>query len=329
MRSIFLFIAVSLSFISCEEGNNKKLQPGSVGRFNELMLVINHKDWEGNVGKALKKVITSDVAGLPQPEPQFAVTQIPQKGFKGFLKHNRNVLVVKKGKKASFSVDYNVFSKPQIFVNLEGPDQPSIIKLIHDNSDKIITLFKEHDLKMVQKRLCKNIHNRKSIQFFNKQKLTLKVPLDYNKVDDVADFVWFRKRVQHYGHNINGSFNIIAYTLPLNIPFENIKDSIISIRNSIGKKYIPGGKEESYLITEAAYTPHYSEVQFNNKNAIKVNGKWEMYKDFMAGPFVGYYIQDKKNKRLVVVEAIVYAPAINKRDFIFEVEAIIRSLEIE
>ncbi|HIP47656.1 MAG TPA: DUF4837 family protein [Lutibacter sp.] len=329
MRSIILLIVISLSFISCEEGKEEKLQPRSVGRFNELMLVINHKDWEGNIGKELNKVIASDVVGLPQSEPQFAITQIPQKGFKGFLKHNRNVLVVKKSKKASFSVDYNVFSKPQIFVKIKGPDQTSIIKLIQDNSDKIISLFKEHDLKMVQERLSKNIHKKKSIHFYNKQKLTLKVPLEFNKVDDVSDFVWFRKHVQHYGHNINGSFNIIAYSLPLNMPFENIKDSIISIRNSIGRKYLPGGKEGTFLITEAAYTPHYLEVQFDNKKAFKVNGKWEVFNDFMAGPFVGYYIQDKKNKRLVVVEAIVYAPAINKRDFIFELEAIIRSLEIE
>lgn len=329
MRNILLFIVGAISFISCEEGNDEKLQPRSVGRFNELMVVINHKDWEGNIGKELKKLITSNIVGLPQPEPQFAITQISQKGFKGFLKHNRNVLVVKKGKEASFEVNYNVFSKPQILVNLIGPDQTSIIKLIHDNSDKIISLFKEHDLMMVQKRLSKNSHKKKSIQFFNKQNLVLKVPLEYTKVDDSESFVWFRKYIEHYGYNIKGSFNVIAYTLPLNMPFESIKDSIISIRNSIGKKYLPGGKEGTFLITEAAYTPQYIEVKFNDKNAYKVNGKWEMYNDFEAGPFVGYYVQDKQNKRLVVVEAIVYAPAINKRDFMFEVEAIIRSLEIE
>lgn len=329
MKTIIIFIAISLSFISCEDQVGEKLQPISVGRFNELMVVINHKDWEGNIGKALKKVITSDVVGLPQPEPQFAITQIPQKGFKGFLKHNRNILEVKKSKESSFVVDYDVFSKPQIYIKLLGPDQTSIIKLIQDNSGKIVSLFKEHDLRMLQKRLSKNTYNKKSILFCNKQKIALKVPLTYNKVDDQENFVWFRKRIEHYGLNINGSFNIVAYTLPLNIPFENVKDSIISIRNSIGKKYLPGGKEGTYLITEAAYTPHYTKVQFDNKKAYKVNGKWEIYNDFSAGPFVGYYIEDTKNKRLVVVEAIIYAPAVNKRDFMFEVEAIIRSLEME
>jgi len=329
MKRIFLLIALSFSFISCEQKKEEKLQPKSVGRFNELMVVINHKDWEGVIGKELLKVIKSDVVGLPQPEPQFAITQIPTKGFKGFLKHNRNILLVEKDKEASFHINYNVFAKPQILVYIKGPNQESITQIIQENASKIIAVFKEHDIAMIQKRLRKNTHEKKSILFLNKQNLSLKVPLKYYKVDDVEDFVWFRRYIEHYGNNIKGSFNIIAYTLPLNMPFSQVKDSIISIRNAIGKKYLPGGKEGSYLITEAAYTPHYYEVLFQGKNAFKVNGKWEVFNDFMAGPFVGYYIHDEKNNRLVVVEAIVYAPAIKKRDFMFEVEAIIRSLRIE
>jgi len=329
MRNIILFMALGVLLISCDDGKGEKLQPSSVGRFNELMLVINHKDWEGKIGKALKKVVRSDVQGLPQPEPQFAITQIPQGGFRGFLKHNRNILSIKKSKKANFKIEYDVYAKPQIFVHINGPDQASIIKLIEDNSDKIIKVFKEHDLKMTQKRLRKTIHKRKSIQYFNKQNIEIKVPLDYRKVDDVDDFVWFRKRIEHYGHHINGSLNVISYTLPLDIPFNQFKDSIIAMRNSIGKKYLPGENEGSYLITEAAYTPHISTTQFKEKEAYKVYGKWEIYNDFVAGPFVGYYINDKKNNRLVVVEGLVYAPAIKKRDFMFEMETIIRSLHIK
>lgn len=329
MKNIILLIAISVSLISCNQKDSKKLLPGSVGRFNELMVVANDNIWDGKVGIELKKVITSDVIGLPQPEPQFAITQIPHRGFDGFLKHNRNVLSIEKSDKASFDIEYNVFSKPQIYTHLKGPDQQSIIKLIQENSNKIISVFKEHDLNMVQKRLGKKSYKLKSIDFFNQQKLSIKAPKDYTKVVDTTDFVWFRKLIEHYGHNVNGSLNIIAYTLPLEMPFSQVKDSIISIRNSIGKKYIPGGREGTYLITEAAYTPHYFDVVLNKKNAYKVNGKWEVYNDFMAGPFTSYFVNDPKNNRLVVVEGLVYAPAIKKRDFMFEVEAIIRSLHIE
>jgi len=48
----------------------------------------------------------------------------------------------------------------------------------------------------------------------------------------------------------------------------------------------------------------------------------------MAGPFLNYTVIDKANNRLVVVEGFTYAPSINKRDFMFELEAILKTLKI-
>lgn len=328
MKKTILFLAVILSLISCDQ-NDKKLLPGSIGRFNELMLVVNHKEWEGKIGTELKKVIASSVLGLPQPEAQFAVTQIPHKGFNGFLKHNRNILTIEKNDKASFDIEYNVFSKPQVYAHIKGPDQQSIIKIIRENKDQIISVFKESDLKQVQKRLQKQCHKTQDINTFEKQGFTIKIPLDYSLIDDADDFLWFRKRIVDYGYKVNGSMNIIAYTLPLEVPFSQVKDSIVSIRDSIGKKHIPGATDGTYFITEAAYAPHVFDTKIDSKNAYKVKGKWEVYNDFMAGPFVSYTIEDSKNKRLVVVEGFSYAPLVKKRDFMFELEAIIRSISIQ
>ncbi len=329
MRKALVFCIIILSFVSCNLESEKKLLPSSNGRFNELMVIVNDKEWEGKLGQELKEVISSDVIGLPQPEPQFSITQIPHKGFDGFLKHNRNILTVERSDKASFEISYDLFAKPQILARIKGPDQQAVIQTIQDNKEKLVAIFKEHDFEMVQKRFGKNAHNEKTINFFKKNKLNFVVPTDFNIVDDIDNFVWFRKRVEHYGHNVNGSLNVVSYTLPLNKDFESVKDSIVSIRDAIGKNHIPGGVDGTYLITEAAYQPHISKVKLDEKDAFKVNGKWEMYNDFMAGPFISYFVHDKKNDRIVVVEGIVFAPIIRKRDFVFEVEAIIRSLNIK
>jgi len=329
MKKLIILIVIVAGLFSCNQKNQKKLLPTSVGRFNELMVVVNHQEWEGKVGIALKKVIVSNVIGLPQPEPQFSITQIPHNGFNGFLKHNRNILSIEKSDTASVAITYDVYAKPQIYVHVKGPDQKSIITTIKENSTRLITVFKEHDLAMVGNRLGKHVYKPEAISFFNEQGISFIAPSDYSIISDVSDFVWLRKRVEHYGHNVNGSLNVVAYSIPLEVTFESIKDSIVSIRDSIGKRYIPGAKEGSYLITEAAYTPHIFDAKLDGKDAYKVNGKWEVYKDFMAGPFVSYVVHDPKNNRLVVVEGIVYAPIIAKRDFIFELEAIISSLKIE
>lgn len=329
MQKAILYSVILLSLISCNLENDKKLLPSSNGHFNELMVVINHQEWEGKLGKELKKVIASNVIGLPQPEPEFSVTQIPQKGFDGFLKHNRNILSVERADKPSFEVLYDLFAKPQVFVKIKGPDQQSVIQIIQDNEKELVRVFKKHDFEMVQKRFKKKAHNIKTISYFKENNLSLHVPNEYDVVDNTTDFVWFRKRIEHYGHNVNGSLNIVSYSLPLIASFESVKDSIVAIRNAFGKKYLPAENEGSYLMTEAAFSPHIFIVKLDDKSAYKVHGKWEVFNDFVAGPFVSYFVHDAVNNRLVVVEGIVYAPVIKKRDFMFEVEAIIRSLEIQ
>ena len=49
----------------------------------------------------------------------------------------------------------------------------------------------------------------------------------------------------------------------------------------------------------------------------------------MSGPFINYWIEDKANERYLIAEGFVYAPSVGKRDYIFELEAIIQSISIK
>ena len=49
----------------------------------------------------------------------------------------------------------------------------------------------------------------------------------------------------------------------------------------------------------------------------------------MSGPFINYAIEDKANNRFVIIEGYVFAPSVEKRDYIFELESIIKSAKIE
>ena len=72
----------------------------------------------------------------------------------------------------------------------------------------------------------------------------------------------------------------------------------------------------------------FQKTEILGNNAFETRGKWEVKNDFMAGPFVNYAIIDQKNDRLLVVEGFTYAPSVNKREFLFELEAIAKSLVI-
>ncbi|MCD9562260.1 DUF4837 family protein, partial [Tenacibaculum maritimum] len=78
-----------------------------------------------------------------------------------------------------------------------------------------------------------------------------------------------------------------------------------------------------------AYTPFTYDTMIDNKKAYETRGKWEVKNDFMAGPFLNYTVIDKKNNRLIIFEGFTYAPSINKREFLFELEAIAKSMHIK
>jgi len=40
-------------------------------------------------------------------------------------------------------------------------------------------------------------------------------------------------------------------------------------------------------------------------------------------------IEDKPNNRYIVAEGFTFAPSVNKRDFVLELEAIIKSLKVK
>ena len=80
-------------------------------------------------------------------------------------------------------------------------------------------------------------------------------------------------------------------------------------------------------VTETYLAPSISEMKIKGRKTIESKGLWEV-KDFaLGGPYINYIIEDKAHNRLVVAEGFLYAPGVAKRDMLFELEAIIKSIE--
>lgn len=83
------------------------------------------------------------------------------------------------------------------------------------------------------------------------------------------------------------------------------------------------------MVTDNSYSPFLLKTTINNKPAIETKGIWDVKGAFMSGPFVNYIIKDEKNNRLLVVEGFAFAPSVQKRDYMFELEAIIKSIKMD
>jgi len=321
MRTFIVISIVFLSIISCNKKGGIITLVESAGNINHLTIVIDNDLWEGSVGDSLREIIAAPILGLPQEENQFSVNQVPPKTFGRLFKTSRNILFIGLEDKEGFGVKKDLYARPQMTMTIIGKDKTALINQINEHKEEIISVFKMSDIKLFQRKLTKNHWDSKKIKTLTSLGIQMKIPEDYGLVNDTGDFMWFRQNIS------KGSLNIIAYTLPI-LDSISIPNNIVSARDSIGKKYIPGQFEGTYMITEAAYTPFTKPTQISNQPSFETRGKWEVKGDFMAGPFLNYTVIDKAHNRLLVVEGFTYAPSVNKRDYMFELEAILRTLKI-
>jgi len=324
MKKIGVFVLVVSILISCNSGDQKKTLKQANGRINSVLIVMQNSDWQGKIGDELRNIIAEPVLGLPQPEAQFEVSQVPVENFGSMFRATRNVLIVTKGDENSFSETSNVYAEPQKIITITGKTNEDLIAEIQQYSQKIISTFKGADIVSVQKNILKNYWDPTNIKTFKSKGYSLKIPQKYKKVEDNGDFVWYR-----YHLNGGNSMELFSYTIPITSEDDINGNNIVKNRDSIGKKYIPGQIEDSYMITEEAYTPHVFEVELAGKKAFETRGKWEVKGVYMAGPFLSYSVIDKANNRVVVVEGLTFAPGINKRDYMFELESIMKTLKFD
>jgi hypothetical protein len=223
-------------------------------------------------------------------------------------------------------VKNDVYSRPQRVAVVKGSTDEELIKNIDEKADGFIADFKKLEISEAQKRFLRSVNKETILQ--NKFGITLTMPSVYKVGKQEDNFVWIDRQIQ------KGNMNIIVYAMPgdsFSTDSTFVKD-IVRMRDSIGKKYIPGPDvpdKITYMVTEKAFSPYVFPAEVAGKKAAEVKGIWEINGYPMAGPYISYIINDEANNRKLVVEGFVFAPSTEKRDYLFELEAIIKTLKFD
>ena len=106
------------------------------------------------------------------------------------------------------------------------------------------------------------------------------------------------------------------------------KDYLINKRNEIFKNNVPGPVDDSYVTTEMALEPEFTEVKYKDRYFAQLRGLWKVEGYMMGGPFVSFTTLDKKNNKIITVEGLVYAPQSKKRELLRQLEGILYTLYI-
>ena len=322
MKSVIILIISAVTLLGCNSNSNVVLSASS-GNINNLSVVIDNNLWEGSVGDNIRSLIGVSLYGLPQDEPLFTLRQMPTSIFTGFVRKNRIVLKVLKGEEPGTQFYKDSYAKPQKMVVVSGFTNSEIIDQIKENADKIISVFKFEEIKEKQRRILKSINNNNNIETV--LGVTMDFPSAYRVAKEEGNFFWLRRDIQ------TGTINFLVYEIPLDqfTQKDNPINEVIKLRDSIGKAHIPGPLEGTYMITEEAYTPTISKTLISERDAYETRSTWQVKNAFMAGPFLNYVIKDEQKQRFVVFEGFVFAPSVGKRDYMFELEAIAKSIKFK
>ncbi len=324
MKSLTTIFFAFVLLVSCNDNTkDQRIIPSSSGNINTLLVVTDNLLWDDSVGEAIRNTFAAPVPALNQEEPLFSLSQMPPQVFSGFATKNRIILKIEKGKPANTSINEDVYAKPQTLVVVSGMTNQEIIEQITNNASKIISVFKKEEIKERQRQINKSLFDDNALE--KELGVSLNFPTAYRIAKQDGKFFWIRKDIA------TGTMDLMVYEVPLS----NIKkgDSavidVVRMRDSIGEVHIQGPVEGSYLMTEEAFAPYFYETIVDNKPTFETKGLWDVKNAFMSGPFINYAIEDKLNNRYVVIEGYVFAPSVEKRDYIFELEAIIKSIKIK
>ena len=312
MKKTAIILFFLITALSCSD-NQQKLLPASSGNINNISVVTNDELWEGAVGEVIRENFGRPIYGLPQIEPIFSLSHIPSKVFSGFATKSRTILKIDVSENEGVFNFKNTYASPQRIIQITANSPDKIIEIINENLNSIYSTMYFNEIQEKQRRISKNLNKTQTIK--NNTGVSLRFPSAYRVAKADTNFVWIRRDIE------TGSVNLFIQRQR-----NQTEQSIIEKRDSISKIYIPGPVENTHMSTDLIYTPNTQQINVGGKQVFETRGLWEIEGQFMAGPFLNFQIKLGDND-FIMLDGFVYSPGSTKREYIFELEAIMRSLK--
>ena len=354
LRTLLLISLAALFLYGCGIGPGSEipsdLKPKASSEPGEIILVMDSLHWGSPLGDEIRDTFRPMTPGLPRPEPLFTVRYIRPLDFRSILKYAENIIIV------SILENNSAGSK-----RVKSFFTPSSLKQIYEDSSKFLYTKKEEwargqevmylyakNESILSEHLRKNrsklqdhfnnIERRRAEESLYKAKeltevgnlllrnhdFTIRIPFGWriDFEDKNVNFIWLRNP------GIIVDKNLWIYYKD----YENQDEfnDIISLRNSVTKEYIYDDKvtnDTSYVVVETHVKPIIKKITLNQRFAVEARGLWKTNNLSMGGPFLSYVFVDETLNRLYYVDGFVYSPSKPQREYMREMETIMRTFK--
>lgn len=322
MRLLALF-CFGLLVASCE--SPVMPLPSTTGKAGELVVVMEDRFWDNTTGDTVFKTLTEAVYGLPQPEPILDAVHIRSEAFTKIFQTHRNILLVNIGEthKPIIEVKYDVWSAPQIVIEITAPDTAVFLRIFHANSRRIVGHFVQKEEERNRNSYGKQLESSVADELKTTFGLKLPIPKGFHVISRAKDFLWVRYDTK----DVNQS--ILIYSEPYSRQNTFTNEGMIEVMDLFLKEHVPGAAKDSYMKTFLEYPPRITETSIANVYATELRGLWHVQGDIMGGPFVCYAMLDEPNRRVIYLHGFVFAPAKEKRNLMWQLQSILKGLELQ
>lgn len=320
-----LLTAVFSIFTACTnpaENKKKKATAAILSGPYELLLVA-HKSWlASGDGMEFRNIVERPIVGIPQPEPNFRVTALEPRDYKGKYLMYGNIFIAdidSKYEHADMKVETDVNAQPQVVITVKAPTSDALMIFLENKKDSILDIFNQHEIER-EITFLKKHHGKEIAKQAKKQfGIDILAPSDIDQVFTHEGFIWGTASKR------NSMLNLCIYNYPYTGEEDFTLENFIQHRDSVMKIRVQGEKDGQYMRTDARYVYEKANI-YNNQFTYIVRGLWVMENDAMGGPFVAYARLDEARKQIIVAEGFVFAPDEKKRPLIRELEASLQTV---
>jgi len=283
-----------------------------------------------------------------RPESMFSYYHKDPDQLNHMNKLSRNILQVTLDRDSTYAEtavlerpDY--FAKNQLFVIIKDSDEDRLSEFLLYDFEDIAELYNTHELKEYMRYYREDPNENVQEMARKNFGININLPDDSELKTSDNDFAWVKRdRSQTMiGNQANqtegGTFwvqqGILFWTEKYDSAAEFTVENILKKRDTVLKYNVAGKVPGSYMATEYSeyYDPKSKKFDHKGYRAVEIRGLWKHEGNraaFGGGPFVQYTIFNEAKKELVTVCGYVYGPGFDKREYIREIDAMLRSIEV-
>lgn len=214
----------------------------------------------------------------------------------------------------------DAWSENQLLLVLAGKDAETLEANIEQNQDFIFQYLDDHADKVAYENVYRGYSQEDlTKKLMDKHGWTVRVQHDYFAAIDSADaqFVWLRR--------FEPQRNLFVHWQTTDDSTMLSKEWMAQTRDSLTQLYYKG----DYILQSDEIPLKDKVVEFQGRQAIRVDGVWQNDEYVVGGPFRSYGFYDDLNNKLYLIDLSVFAPDALKWPYMRQIDVMAKTFRIQ